>query len=464
MFRTNLLRYVLTLMIAAGACSAANAQHFGGAPAFLSPGSGGQITGFRPPQSQYQAPTVDYYVGKAQPLWDDQQPVEKFLTEVAHRSWLRLEYMHWDLDDAGSGNFGAPVNGDTTPTFAVNDIESPTTLRGQALIPQRDLLGLNDVSGVRGTLGVALNGGSLELSVFGTEQGSSQLSYNNLQARRDIENNPRDPAVLRLGTVALPNVVTPLLADGVVSNATAVDGLVYDQSFAATLRGQMWGGEMLLLMDSYIPDDSIQWQWLGGFRYLNYDESAAITGVFNDGGAQIPARVTQIGGNTINNIYGPEIGARLSLTSRFLTLSATPRIAFALNDNTSEVYSTGLNAADLTVSRVTANTIDFTPVVQVALLGGTSDPATESGVVASIDTEAIGMAIIAMNGGRQKLGDTIDHSTGIEMLVRIDDVVERGQPLARVFSPEASRHLNAVRAAFKLSDSAVAPALIAGRV
>ncbi|MEZ6061288.1 MAG: thymidine phosphorylase [Planctomycetaceae bacterium] len=90
--------------------------------------------------------------------------------------------------------------------------------------------------------------------------------------------------------------------------------------------------------------------------------------------------------------------------------------------------------------------------------------ATESGVVASIDTEAIGMAIIAMNGGRQKLGDTIDHSTGIEMLVRIDDVVERGQPLARVFSPEASRHLNAVRAAFKLSDSAVAPALIAGRV
>ncbi len=90
--------------------------------------------------------------------------------------------------------------------------------------------------------------------------------------------------------------------------------------------------------------------------------------------------------------------------------------------------------------------------------------ATESGVVASIDTEAIGMAIIAMNGGRRKLGDAIDHSTGIEMLVRIGDVIDRDQPLARVFSREAVRHVNVVRSAFNVSDAAEAMPLIVDRV
>lgn len=77
-----------------------------------------------------------------------------------------------------------------------------------------------------------------------------------------------------------------------------------------------------------------------------------------------------------------------------------------------------------------------------------------AGYVSAIDAEALGRAIIAMKGGRQQLGDQLDHSTGIEMLVRIGDRIDRGQPLARVFSkPE---HLDAVqtalRAAIRLHD------------
>ncbi len=364
MFRTNLLRYVLTLMIAASACSATSAQHYMQAPSFMASGGGGYSPGIRLPQSQYQAPSVDYYVGKAQPLWDDQQPVEKFITAVAQRSWIRFEYLHWDLDGANGGNLGAPVTGTTTPTFSVNDIETPTTQRGQAFIPQSDLLSLNDVSGVRGTLGVALNGGSLELNVFGTEQGESLISFNNLQARRNLGTPPD----LRLGTTARPNVITPLLSDGVVSNAAGVNALVYDESFSADLQGQMWGSEVMLLSETYLPDYGLHWQWLGGFRYVNYDESLGLRGVFTDGG-QLPPRVTNIGGSAINNIYGPEIGGRWSLTAPRLTLSATPRIAFALNDHTSSVHSSGLAAGDLTVNRIVAENIDFTPVVQVSLMG-----------------------------------------------------------------------------------------------
>jgi pyrimidine-nucleoside phosphorylase len=57
-----------------------------------------------------------------------------------------------------------------------------------------------------------------------------------------------------------------------------------------------------------------------------------------------------------------------------------------------------------------------------------------AGYLAAIDTELLGKAIIAMRGGRQQLGDLLDHSTGIEMLVRLGESVDAGQPLVRVFA------------------------------
>jgi pyrimidine-nucleoside phosphorylase len=57
----------------------------------------------------------------------------------------------------------------------------------------------------------------------------------------------------------------------------------------------------------------------------------------------------------------------------------------------------------------------------------------ESGFVCRIDAERVGLALIEMGGGRRKMGDLIDHSAGLEFLVRIGDNVERGQPIAHVF-------------------------------
>jgi thymidine phosphorylase len=54
--------------------------------------------------------------------------------------------------------------------------------------------------------------------------------------------------------------------------------------------------------------------------------------------------------------------------------------------------------------------------------------------VNAIDTEVLGRVIIELGGGRKKLGDAIDHSTGLEMLIRLGDRVEAGQPLFRVFA------------------------------
>ncbi len=63
-------------------------------------------------------------------------------------------------------------------------------------------------------------------------------------------------------------------------------------------------------------------------------------------------------------------------------------------------------------------------------------PAPRSGYVAAIDAEQLGEAVIAMRGGRQKLGDELDLSTGFEIQVRLGDQVDQGQPLARLFAGE----------------------------
>jgi pyrimidine-nucleoside phosphorylase len=92
---------------------------------------------------------------------------------------------------------------------------------------------------------------------------------------------------------------------------------------------------------------------------------------------------------------------------------------------------------------------------------------TEAGCIAAIDTERLGHAIIELGGGRKKLGDVLDHSVGLEMLVRLGDEVEVGQPLLRVFAkPDAAAKVRAeLLSAVTITDNRVdRPPLIVERI
>jgi len=89
------------------------------------------------------------------------------------------------------------------------------------------------------------------------------------------------------------------------------------------------------------------------------------------------------------------------------------------------------------------------------------------GFVTAIDTERLGYAMIHLGGGRKKLGDKLDYSVGLEMLVRLGDAVEKGQPRMRVFaSPEAVPHVQRdLLSAIMIGDTRLEPPpLIAERV
>jgi pyrimidine-nucleoside phosphorylase len=82
-----------------------------------------------------------------------------------------------------------------------------------------------------------------------------------------------------------------------------------------------------------------------------------------------------------------------------------------------------------------------------------------AGYVHSIDTEWLGIAIIELGGGRKVMSDEIDHSVGLEMLVRIGDRIEAAQPVIRVFSPaERIDHVRrTIASAFTMSAHPVPP-------
>ncbi|ATZ10538.1 thymidine phosphorylase [Erwinia amylovora] len=58
--------------------------------------------------------------------------------------------------------------------------------------------------------------------------------------------------------------------------------------------------------------------------------------------------------------------------------------------------------------------------------------ASTSGTVSAMDTRALGMAVVAMGGGRRRASDSIDYSVGFSELVQLGDKVDGQRPLAVV--------------------------------
>ncbi|MBT5192744.1 MAG: thymidine phosphorylase, partial [Rhodospirillaceae bacterium] len=58
--------------------------------------------------------------------------------------------------------------------------------------------------------------------------------------------------------------------------------------------------------------------------------------------------------------------------------------------------------------------------------------ATRAGMISAMDTRTIGVAVLAMGGGRRDAADTIDPRVGLTDVCALGDRIEVGQPLAMV--------------------------------
>ncbi|WP_170592291.1 thymidine phosphorylase [Ruegeria arenilitoris] len=94
--------------------------------------------------------------------------------------------------------------------------------------------------------------------------------------------------------------------------------------------------------------------------------------------------------------------------------------------------------------------------------------AQDEGYVTAMDGEALGLAVVALGGGRQVESDVIDPAVGLSGLVRLGDKVSAGTPLAVVHAARedaAQRAAQAVRAAITIGPAPVpVPELVRERI
>ena len=85
--------------------------------------------------------------------------------------------------------------------------------------------------------------------------------------------------------------------------------------------------------------------------------------------------------------------------------------------------------------------------------------APRSGYVVRFGAQGIARAALALGAGRQRKGDEIDPGAGVEVLAKVGDGLEEGQPVARLYGGQNAERAEAlVREALEISGEPVEPA------
>jgi thymidine phosphorylase len=154
------------------------------------------------------------------------------------------------------------------------------------------------------------------------------------------------------------------------------------------------------------------------------------------------------------------------------------------------VAMTGIAASVAEARRLVENAIDSGRAterfaIMVTALGGPSDfieamdthltPApiirdvfaTGHGTISEIDTRGVGMAVVALGGGRTMPNDSIDHTVGFDRLLGLGASVDTRTPIARIHARDLASAADAearLKFAYRLGDSAPSFPLIADHV
>lgn len=90
-----------------------------------------------------------------------------------------------------------------------------------------------------------------------------------------------------------------------------------------------------------------------------------------------------------------------------------------------------------------------------------------SGTISAVEPVPLGQAVVAMGGGRTRLGDPIDHSVGFVVSARPGTKVSRGEPIASVFARDdagAAIGLAALQRAIRFDPAAAPLPLLSHRI
>ncbi len=273
-------------------------------------------------------------------------------------TYVRMEYLLWEIEEPGSVLLGAPVTEDQVNQIPFAPATDNTTSDGFPLLgggfgytPSIDELQLRDNSGIRITFGIPLkNYATFEGSFWTLEQASDHYEF-----------VPRD---LFVGTGIEFVPATPVKVNGVTASEADLDGLfrVYD-TLEVDYESDLWGADARFVVDSISPPgEGLKFRPLFGFKYVGLQEAMHQKGQFDSAAASF---ATTIDSDTDNTILGGTVGLRTELVHRWFVAGIEPAVTFAGNIAQSKVVTERfLGPAD---PRTEANSdyFDFSPILDI---------------------------------------------------------------------------------------------------
>jgi hypothetical protein len=214
--------------------------------------------------------------------------------------WFRTEYLFWNFSRPGAALLGSPVAGVLEPRIphsVFDDSTNPPTFQGLASTPTTDQLRLTGVSGVRGTLGIPLVFGTFEGNIFGFQTRNANL------------------------------IRTDLVGTSVLTNGQPGDTVfLYNNGLNLNFKSQFWGTEENILFDGP-TSNFFSLRPLVGFRGMSLREALNQNGQYiPDPSTGLPTTNSNIYSASTNAIFAGQIGLRLAMDSKYVSLAITPKV------------------------------------------------------------------------------------------------------------------------------------------
>lgn len=324
-----------------------------------------------------------------QPLW-----ISPGFLKPPRGATVQLEYLHWSVQDPGSGLLGAepPLGLNTNPdgdfdrgyysdalfdnNFDPSDgyvtsriVQNPipglpgTEVLGFNYVPRMDELSLNDNNGMRLTFEIpTYDHGTIELSGWLLGQASDEHHFG---PKKFV---PADAfEIIDPGGFPFPIFINgedfyPTTTVNIDTGADFVS-IPYD-TLDVAYRSDLFGADFRYVVDALAPQgEGLKLRPTIGFKYVSVQESMYQHGEFQPQFG--PLHVSNLNTDTTNNFLGPTLGLRAELEHRWFTVGVQPEVAFTGNIAEATATSNRFVHPDSPKRTNSSDYFDFAPILDI---------------------------------------------------------------------------------------------------
>ena len=296
-------------------------------------------------------------------------PLSKAVENSFRHAFFRTEYLTWSFEPPGRVVLGEnrlvspgePFSfGDPRVPFDATDPATNVTRNG--FVPTMDSYNPSGNNGFRGTFGMPVGPGALEVSAFVFQKSNLTQDLTKLMAI-SLFGLPE--------TVGLPSTAPIFIAQPVlVGGSLSKTSLVYTDTYRSALQTGVWGVEANYVFSppNLGSGDPFTICPIAGFRYFDFQETLNQSGVYKfstDGGVTTTDVLRRIDDSTFNHSYGPQIGLRTEVNFARLTIGAEPKIMLGLNSYTANLQTANIISPTEAPLRIRDDGTTFSPLADV---------------------------------------------------------------------------------------------------